>query len=105
MEFLNFMITFLEEGTNQLEQVAQQILDLVQDIVMPAFWIGIGAFLIIKGSMIGAQIVKAADEPEVRQEKINSLKYLLIGVLIAALIAAIAMGIVDFVQTQFEPID
>ena len=34
---------------------------------------------IVKGALLGVQIVKAADEPQVRQEKIGSLKWLVIG--------------------------
>ena len=47
-------------------------------------------FLVVKGALLGVQIVKAADEPQVRQEKIGSLKWLIIGVAIAYAVTAVA---------------
>ncbi len=43
-------------------------------------------FLIIKGVMVGMKIVKAADDTSARKEAIDSLKYMIIGVAIVAVL-------------------
>ena len=63
--------------------------DIVQ-LILNIIYIVLGLFLIIKGAILGMQIVKAADEPQVRQEKIASLKWLVIGVAIAYGVAGVA---------------
>ena len=98
MDLLNF-VTFLGEEAGELEQLANDIFAFIMGPVMTVFWIGLVGFLVVKGAMIGAAIVKAADEPQLRQEKINSLKYLLIGVAVAAIIAGSAQLIVNYLRT------
>lgn len=73
-----------------INSVLEKITGVVKDVLMPIIYAGLGLFLIIKGAILGTQIVKAADEPQVRQEKINSLKYLVIGVAIAFGVAIVA---------------
>lgn len=56
----------------------------------------LGVVLVIKGVTTALAVVKAADEPQVRQEKIGSFKYMAIGVAIAMVIVSvmnIALGI------------
>ena len=68
-----------------------EILDgIVDNTILPIIYVVLGLFLVVKGALLGVQIVKAADEPQVRQEKINSLKWLVIGVAVtfAVVIAA-----------------
>ena len=43
-------------------------------------------FLIIKGVMVGMKIVKAADDTSQRKEAIDSLKYMILGVAIVAIL-------------------
>ena len=62
----------------------------IADIILTIIYIVLGLFLVIKGALLGMQIVKAADEPQVRQEKIGSLKWLVIGVAIAYGVAFVA---------------
>ena len=58
-------------------------------IVIYAILAVLGVVLIIKGITTALAVVKAADEPQVRQEKIGSFKYMAIGVVIAAAIVAV----------------
>lgn len=74
-------ITQIED--EQLQSMMDKVTDIVNTIVLPVIWGALGLFLIVKGSLLGFQIVKAADEPQVRQEKIGALKWLVIGVAIA----------------------
>lgn len=66
-----------------IKTVIQQITDITYNIVLPVIWALLGVLLVVKGSIVGAQIVKSADEPQVRQEKIGSLKWFVIGIAIA----------------------
>lgn len=85
-----------------LSNMMQKISDIVYDIVLPIIWVIIGMVLVIKGSILGVQIVKAADEPQVRQEKINSLKWLVIGVAIAGLATGAVQVLTGFFSGAFK---
>ncbi len=67
---------------DKINNIGQTILNVI--------YIVLGLFLVIKGALLGMQIVKAADEPQVRQEKIGSLKWLVIGIAIAYGVAGVA---------------
>ena len=65
----------------------------VLDIVTMVIWILVGVLaviLIIKGVTTALAVVKAADEPQVRQEKLGAFKYLAIGMGVALVIAILA---------------
>lgn len=89
-------------GDDDLDRQIDAILDLIKGPLMTVIYVGLGALLAVKGAMLGTQIVKAADEPQIRQEKINSLKYLVIGVAIAFGVAFIAQQLVGFFQKQLN---
>ena len=93
MELLTEVVNFLagaEGGSNaDIEALRSKIIE-IKDLICNIIYIVLAAFLVVKGAIIGMQIVKAADEPQVRQEKIGSLKWLVIGVAIAYGVAAIA---------------
>ena len=64
----------------------------VTPILTTIVWIMVailGLVLIVKGITTALAIVKAADEPQVRQEKIASFKYMAIGVGIALVITTL----------------
>ena len=79
-----------------LQSMMEKISDIVYTIVMPIIWAILGLFLVVKGTILGVQIVKSADEPQIRQEKIGSLKWLVIGVAIAALAAGVVQVLTGF---------
>ena len=76
-------------------------LEGVVGTVLTIIYIVLGLFLVIKGALIGMQIVKAADEPQVRQEKISSLKWLVIGVAIAYAVTFVADLVIDYFGKTF----
>ncbi len=49
-------------------------------------WSLLGGILLLRGSYLGVEIVKHADEPDVRKEKIGHLKHLLIGIAAIAIL-------------------
>ena len=101
------LINFLADAGNTsisdatLAPLISNIQDIVSHTVMPIIYVVLGIFLVVKGALLGMQIVKAADEPQVRQEKINSLKWLVIGVAIAYGIAGLAHFFTGYLDTLF----
>lgn len=56
---------------------------ITNSFILPALYVVISLILVVKGALLGFDIVKSADQIDVRREKINSLKWLVIGVAIA----------------------
>ncbi len=83
-------------GDAGLATVMEKLNDIVNGTIMPIIWIVLGLFLVVKGAILGMQIVKAADEPQVRQEKIGSLKWLVIGVAIAYGVSGVASFVLNY---------
>jgi len=77
-------------GSAQLNTTIGKILYIVNTIVIPVLWVALGVLLVVRGIILGIDIVKSADEPDVRKSKINGLIWLFVGVAIgfAATIAA-----------------
>ena len=69
-------------GDPGLDDMMETIWEVVGKVQIFLYF-ALAAVLVVKGAMLGVQIVKAADEPQVRQEKINSLKWLVIGIAVA----------------------
>ncbi len=98
---MNFLAeTDVDTGDEDLNKILNNIFNLINNVLMPIIWISLAAFLTIKGAMLGTQIVKAADEPQVRQEKISSLKYLVIGILVAVGVSVAATFLIDYFKKQ-----
>ena len=107
MRLLNFLSdkeydwgdgTTTNEGVNEL----LGILNGVVQYVLIAIYVVLGAVLVIKGALLGVQIVKAADEPQVRQEKINSLKWLVIGVAIGYGVTGLSNIIINVIKDSLQ---
>ena len=85
-----------------LKSMMDRIYDIVHRTVMPIIWSVLGLFLVIKGALLGVQIVKSADEPQIRQEKVGSLKWLVIGVAIAYASSFLVDIVVGFFSNVFK---
>ncbi|MBE6124192.1 MAG: hypothetical protein E7184_01430 [Erysipelotrichaceae bacterium] len=59
---------------------------------------GLGLFAVIKGVMLGMGIVQAADDQQQRKEKINSLKYMVIGVVLVVVLYLSAGYIINLIS-------
>lgn len=66
------------DGT--LNETLEKFLTIVNNYVIPIMWVAMGVLLIVRGIMLGMDIVKSADESEVRAKKISGLVWLFIGV-------------------------
>ena len=84
-----------------ISSMMSKIENIVNGTVMPIIWAVLGLFLVIKGTLLGVQIVKSADEPQVRQEKVGSLKWLVIGVAIAYGTSFVVSVLINFLEKTF----
>ena len=91
------LLTFLAgEGTGILDEAAKEttidgflgaLLEAVYDpTVQLILGLALVLFLIAKGVMIGMKIVKAADDTSARKEAIDSLKFIILGVIVVAVL-------------------
>ena len=87
---------------DELESVMEKITGLVYGTIMPIIYIVLTLFLIVKGTILGVQIIKAADEPQLRQEKIGSLKWLIIGCAIAYAASGLVTVLTGFFSGAFN---
>lgn len=99
-DLLDRNITNIEN--EELSELMDVIQNVVMAIVMPVIYGILGLFLVIKGALLGFQIVKAADEPQVRQEKIGSLKWLIIGVAIAYAASGLVHVVMGVISGAFN---
>lgn len=85
-----------------LKKMMEKVYDIVHGTVMPIIWAVLGLFFVVKGALLGVQIVKSADEPQVRQEKVGSLKWLVIGVAISYAASFLVDGVMGFFSNAFN---
>jgi len=104
------LISLLEGGkipvnteNDDINNLLKFLDETVDTYILPIIYAVLALFLVVKGALLGVQIVKAADEPQVRQEKINSLKWLVIGVAITFLVVIAADVVLGaFLQAKGE---
>ena len=108
----NMLLWMLEDGQGIGDLIdsesAQTIWNTVVDAVTIVVWAIVAALavvLVIKGITTALAVVKAADEPQVRQEKINGFKYLAIGLGIAIVILSLSNIIMTTIMDQGESVD
>lgn len=89
-------------GDQGINDLMVEIKDIVNTIVLPLLYAVMGLFLVVKGTILGVQIVKAADEPNLRLEKIRALKWLAIGVGIGFVASTLVGALTGFFQDAFN---
>ena len=88
---------------NALQNAADSLMEEIMPIVSTVIWILVAVLavvFIIKAITTAMAVMKAADEPQVRQEKINGFKYLAIGLGIAIVILSLANIIMTTIMDQ-----
>lgn len=88
-------------GDQELNGAMGKIQVVVNKAVLPIIYIITTLFFIIKGTILGFQIVKSADEPSTRREKIHGLKWLIIGVGITYAATSVVGLVTGFFKTEF----
>ena len=98
---MNNLLWMLAEDA---ESLTGELKDAFYNDVWPyikvILWVLVAALaviFIVKAVTTAMAVMKAADEPQVRQEKIGAFKYLAIGLGIAILVLSLATVIVDLV--------
>lgn len=90
------------DGNAETNEDAKKLIDTIYDFFFTG-WVrvliltGLGLFLVIKGVMLGIGIVQAADDQQQRKEKINALKYMVIGVVLVIVLYLGAGAIIDMI--------
>lgn len=82
------------------EELAKVFTNNVWPWVETVLWILVAVLavvLIVKAITTALAVIKAADEPQVRQEKLGSFKYLAIGLGVAIVVISLATVIVNLV--------
>lgn len=90
-----------EIKNNKIAKLMDDIKEITNTIILPIIYIGLGLLLIVKGAILGFQIVKSADDSYVRKEKIGALKWLVIGVAVAYLASAVVGVVTGFFKDYF----
>lgn len=89
-------------GNEHLDGALGKIQVVVNKAILPIIYIVTSLFLIIKGTVLGFQIVKSADEPNVRREKIHGLKWLIIGVAITYAATSVVGLVTGFFKSELN---
>ena len=89
-----------DSDPSDLESATSQLMGEVWPIVSTVLWILtvlLAVVFIVKAITTAMAVMKAADEPQVRQEKLNGFKYLAIGLGVAIVILTLANVIMDVI--------
>ena len=93
---------------NALQDAADDLMAEVMPIVSTVIWILVAVLavvFIVKAITTAMAVMKAADEPQVRQEKLNGFKYLAIGLGVAIVILTLANVIIDIIMKNAGGLD
>lgn len=92
-------------GNTEKNEDAETLINTIYDFFFTG-WVrvliltGLGLFLVIKGVMLGVGIVQAADDQQQRKEKINALKYMVIGVVLVIVLYLGAGAIINMIANS-----
>lgn len=103
---MNSLLWMLTED-NKLQDTANSLWAELQPIVTTVIWVLVAVLavvFIIKAITTAMAVMKAADEPQVRQEKLNGFKFLAIGLGIAIVILSLA-GVLMSTVLDFGEVD
>lgn len=90
-----------EIENEDLSELMSKLKEIVNTIIIPVLYAGLTILLVLKGAILGVQIVKSADEPQVRREKVGALKWLLIGVFVAYAATGVVSALTGFFKEIF----
>ena len=91
--------TYGDEG---IDNLMTKIQNIVNTVIIPVLYTAIGMVLVVKGSILGVEIVKSADDPNTRAQKVHSLKWLAIGTGIAFAASTLVGIVTGFFTNAFK---
>ena len=104
---MNSLLRMLSGGSTVASDLKSEVNDLwantIQPIVEIVLWILVivlALVFIVKAVTTAMAVMKAADEPQVRQEKIQGFKYLAIGLGVAIVVISLANVIISLVTER-----
>lgn len=101
---MNFLWMLDEDpGTGEFGTEACALIEPIMSIVTTVIWVLVGVLgvvFVVKAVTTALAVVKAADEPQVRQEKLGSFKYLAIGLGVALAIASLSAVLLQTFGTE-----
>ena len=86
-------------GDEGLNSSIVDILTVINNVVIPILWALLLILLLVRGILLGMEIVKASDDSELRKRKVSGLVWLFIGVFAAyavTIIASIVMSMFGY---------
>lgn len=86
-------------GDEGIKDTIDKIQEIVNDIVLPVIYALLALVLVVKGALLGVQIVKSADDSETRSQKVHALKWLIIGVAIATMASTVVGVLTGFFES------
>ena len=89
-------------GDENISGLLDKIVKIVNTVLIPLIYGITGFVLVIKGALLGTQIVKSADDVQLRAEKIHALKWLVIGVGITFAANSVVGVITGFFKNAFK---
>lgn len=101
-KYINSDNTQNEVGDENIRGLLDDLLEITNTIILPILYSVIGMYLVVKGAILGVQIVKSADMPDVRLEKVKALKWLAIGVVIAFAASTLVGLLTGFFKDVFN---
>ena len=108
---MNKLFLMLADSSATGDSLKTEVQGLWSTTVQPIFetviWVLVGVLamiLIVKGVMTALAVMKAADEPQVRQEKIQGFKYLAIGLVVGIIILSFANVIMKLVTDRADDV-
>ena len=85
-----------------IKGLLENIQHITNKVILPIIYIATTMVLVIKGALLGVQIVKNADDTNLRQEKVHALKWLVIGVGITYVGASFVGLVTGFFKNAFN---
>ena len=82
-----------------------EIWDKISPILTTVLYVLAGVLLVlllVKGITTAMAVVKAADEPQVRQEKLNAFKYMAIGLGVAIVILTVSATVINIAGSSIK---
>ena len=92
--FRNITLKVANEGDDS------GVSDLVNGTIIPALLAVLGVAAVVTSTVLGYKIIKAADDPGERQEKIKYLRNILIGLAVAAIVLLVANPVREFIEEK-----
>lgn len=87
---------------SRIRSLLEKIKEITNFIILPVIYIVTGLYLVVKGGILGVQIVKGSDDASLRREKVGALKWLVIGVAITCAATTLVGAITGFFKNAFN---